>query len=361
MTNRKISFGLIGCGSVAPFHVHAIRRAANTSLRMVADADPTLAEAFGRRFNVAAARSVDELLQNPAIDAVTIAAPHAVLPELGIHAALAGKHVIVEKPGGARSRDAEQFVAACQRAGVKSSVWLERRYQPFAIKARELVQAGTLGKVFLVLVSTLLYKAPSYWTYGFRNDGPPGSWRTSKQDSGGGVLLMNTIHQLDLAAFITGLQITEVFGRTLEPSCQVETLALVNSRCLNGELVNVISSSSAFGIGPFPIYASRDLIIGTEGSIILNAPLELKHRVLGNKNFEVPLLDLTEAKTIAIEQFAQAILEDREPPVAVRDMITGLAVVEAAYQSAAQGRPVQIHPTQLHGERQADQQAVVAS
>lgn len=361
MTSEKITFGLIGCGSVAPFHVQALRRAPNTRLLMVADTDAAVAETFGQRFGVAAARSVDELLENPAINAVTIAAPHAVLPKLGIRAALAGKHVIVEKPGGARSRDAQQFVAACRNAGVKASVWLERRYQPFAIKARELVQDGVLGRIFLVLVSTLLYKAPSYWTYGFRNDGPPGNWRTSKQESGGGVLLMNTIHQLDLAAFITGLEICEVFGRTLEPANQVETLALVNSRCANGELINVISSSSAFGIGSFPIYASRDLILGTEGSIILNAPLELKHRVLGNRNFEVPLLDLNEAKALAIEQFARAILEDFAPPVAVQDVITALAIVEAAYQSAAQGQPVQVHAPQLQSESRADQQAVVAS
>lgn len=342
MTDSKITFGLVGCGSVAQYHVHALRKAKNVELVLVADIDSELARQFSERFDVPYAKTVNDLFRDPDIQAVSIATPPGTLSLLGAQAAESGKHVIVEKPMATSSSDARRLVQVCRAADVKLSVWLERRYQPFAVKARELVRAGELGRVVLVMVNTLGYKTASYWSFGFRNEGPPTSWRLDRKQSGGGVLLINTIHQLDLARFITGLSVCDVFAMTLEKPPAIETVAMVNMRCRRGELVNIISSSSAVGLGRFPIYASRDIISGTEGSLILGTPLELKHRITGSQCFDLPLLDLVDSKAAAVEDFASAILEDITPPVSPADCIEALSVILAAYESSETGQTIQL-------------------
>jgi len=338
--DQRVSFGLIGCGSVAPYHVHAFQKSSLARLALVADADAEIARRFGERFGVSAARTVDELLSFTGIQAVSIATPPGTLATLGAQAARAGKHVLAEKPLASTVEEARALIETCRNAGIKLSVWLERRYQPFAVKARELIQNGTLGPIFLITVNTLVYKTASYWNYGFRNEGPSTDWRRSRTLSGGGVLLINTIHQLDLAAFISGLRVVDVFARTIGGAGEVENVALASLRCSRGELINVTASSSAFGLGNFPVYASRDILVGAEGSLILSTPLELKHRVIGTKSFELPLLDLVDSKALAVDDFAKVILEGREPPISPMDALKALTVVKAAYRSAETGERV---------------------
>lgn len=344
MTDRRVKFGLIGCGSVAPYHVKAIQQAANSDLVMVADQDISRAQHMSRRFGVESFGGVDEIINHPGIEAVSIATSHDALTPLGIKAARANKHVIVEKPMALRCRDAENLMDTCKHNGVKLSVWLERRYQPFAIEARSLVEKKSLGQIHLGIINTIGYKKASYWNFGFRDEGPYSTWRGRKSSSGGGVLIMNAFHQLDLMLFITGEEVGEVYGRTsyLNPGIEVENIATVSMKCSSGALINLTATTTGFGLGRYPLYASRDIISGSEGSCILSVPLEIKQKISGDTTIDLPLLDLAQCKSAETEAFADSILNGTEPPVDPRDALSVLKIIESAYLSAETGSPVKI-------------------
>lgn len=344
MTARKIRFGLIGCGSVSPYHVKAIQKAGNAELIMAADSDVSQARRFARRFGLEAAAGVDELLENQSIEAVSIAVPHHLLPVLGSKAAEAGKHVILEKPVATNCEDAEKLIDTCREAGVKLTVWLERRYQPFAEAAKSFVENGELGRINLGIINTIGYKKASYWNYGFRDEGPYTTWRTRKESSGGGVLIMNAFHQIDLMLFICGEQVSEIYGQTgcFNPDVEVENVATVSMKCKSGALINLTASTCAYGLGRYPLYAARDVICGSEGSCILSVPLEIKQKITGGRSLDLPLLDLVDSKALQVEAFSKAIIEDVPPPVNPEDALGVLRIIRAAYNSAENGSSVKL-------------------
>lgn len=344
MTKRKVNFGLIGCGSVSPYHVRAMQKATNAELIMAADSDRDRAKQFAGRFGIESAGDVDELLENRDIEAVSIAAPHDTLPILGTKAAAAGKHIIVEKPMAATYEDAKKLISVCREAGIKLTVWLERRYQPFAIKAKSYVENKSLGSITLGIINTIGYKKASYWNYGFRDEGPYTTWRQKKKRSGGGVLIMNSFHQIDLMLFISGEEVAEVYGQSacFNRDIEVENVATISMRCKSGALINLTASTCAYGLGRYPLYAARDIICGTEGSCVLTIPLEIKQKISGDRTFDLPILNLVETKSLQLEAFSEAIISDSKPPIAPEDALKVLRIITAAYRSAETGAAVKL-------------------
>jgi UDP-N-acetyl-2-amino-2-deoxyglucuronate dehydrogenase len=342
--SSRVKFGLIGCGAAGKIHARAILGSDSTRLCWVCDADERAARALGERWGIPWTAEPDRLFENDGIEAISIATPHYTHLGIAMRAAQAGKHILLEKPFTLRTSEATQLVRACAEAGVMIVPWLERRYLPFVDRAREIVAGGVLGKIVYTRICTLGYKPRAYWAYGMRMEEYPSAWRGSRELSGGGILLMNAVHQIDLMSYISGLAVTEVIGRTasLYHEVEVEDQAVVLLRYATGALGVVEASCCTYGQSQFPIENPADAIMGVDGSLQLGIPLKWFDRIRFAQSCDYPKMSVTDMKTRLLDDFVRHLREGTPMRCRPEDAIEALAVIEAAYQSAASGNPVPI-------------------
>src|SRR4030095_12800391 len=145
---------------------------------------------------------LEELLENPKVDAAYIAVPHHLLAPLTQQALNAGKHALTEKPLAISLEEIDSLVALAAERQLALGVFYEMRYAPAHDRARELIQEGAIGSVVGIQIQTLIDKPLSYWQSGYtgRSINP---WRGIKAQAGGGVVLMNTSHLLDALVYVT--------------------------------------------------------------------------------------------------------------------------------------------------------------
>ena len=169
----------------------------------VCDIDLDRARATARAWNVPnAVNTVDELL-DLGLDIVSVCTPHPTHEDVVLKAAAAGVHVLCEKPIATRLEAAERMVAACEEAGVRFGALFQRRFWPAAQKIRTAIDDGTLGRPIMAQCSVMLHRAPDY----YNRD----AWRGTWENDGGGVLMSQAIHQIDLLQWYLG-DVAEVYG-----------------------------------------------------------------------------------------------------------------------------------------------------
>lgn len=349
-----LRIGLIGCGEIAVENAKAIQVAPNAAMTMVMDVNPAVAEDMARRYQLPFTTSADELLSQPDIDAVLISVPHFLHAPLTLQAARYGKHVMVEKPMATTLADAEAMLAACREAGVKLSVVYCQRYLPYVQKARSIIQQGALGRLLGLTLIHYLDKPVSYWTGG-RTGRVATDWRFSKEKGGGGILVFNLVHYLDLIHYITGLEATRAYseyGIFNSPSTvETEDTISVSLRYRQPQDVgadqligNVTGASCVRGA----VMAHQQLRIwGTEGQLIVGEPFQFYslHRVDHYNPGEWHTLMDWEwgiERREYVQHFAQAVLRGEEPPVSPAESCAVQAVVEAIYASQESGHPIEI-------------------
>jgi len=340
--HKKIPFALIGCGAAGKVHAQAMVRSAAVELRLVIDSNEKAARSLGEQCGVPWTTDFRRALDDSAIKAVSVALPHHLHLEIAVQAAQASKHIMLEKPFTLSVSQATELVRCCGEHGVVIVPWLERRYLPYVEKAREILLGGTLGKVVYTRICCLGYKPRAYWEYGMRFEEYPSSWRGRWATSGGGVLLMNGIHQIDLMAFITGLEVEEVFARTatLHHEVEVEDMALVSLRYSGGAMGVIEASCCAYGFGEFPMERLADAILGENGHLQLGAVLKSYDRICHARTFEFPKYTVMEMKVQALEDFARHLREGTPMRTHADDAIRVLSVIEAAYRASKAGTPV---------------------
>lgn len=333
-------FGLIGCGAAGKIHALAMHESKAVELVMVADVEPRAAAALGARFAVPWTDEVERLLADRSIEAVSIAVPHFLHVALARQALLAGKHVLLEKPFTTSRADGEALVALAAGAGLCLAPWLERRYLPWVDRAREIVASGTLGRLVYTRVCALGYKPRAYWQYGMRCEEYPSDWRGHLATSGGGILLMNGIHQIDLMAYVSGLQAEEVQARiaTLHHEVEVEDLATVSLRYRGGALGSVEASCCTYGMNEFPIEAPADTIMGDDGHLELGTRLRSFDRVRFQRVEEFARLSVTEMKARELADFAAHVREGTPMRCSPADALAALELITTAYAAARAGR-----------------------
>jgi len=350
----KLGMGIVGCGDIAVQEAQAIASARSTDLVMVMDVNATYARALGRDFGVAATAELEELLASPAVRAVVVSVPNHLHASTAIRAAEAGKHVVAEKPMALDLEEADAMTEACRSSGVKLSVAYCYRYWPWVRKARELVRRGTIGHVTGLTSTSMSLKPPSYWSGGYSKRVAT-DWRKDRRRSGGGVFAMNVTHNLDYLYYITGLEVERIYAEhgTLATDVAVEDTISAVLRYTNGAIGSVSAGSAAAGGG-----TNEDRIYGTRGQIILGDPLMVyvteaaggeepagggeradtaAPRFAANEWNEVELEKIpdkwVEPRKRYFEEFADAVLSGREPPVTAQDGRRGVALIRAAYLS----------------------------
>jgi UDP-N-acetyl-2-amino-2-deoxyglucuronate dehydrogenase len=336
---------MIGCGEIAVRMAAAIANSRHAAHVMVMDTRTELAQDLGERYGVPWTDRVDDLLANPAVDAVYIAVPHHLHARLTVQAADAGKHILVEKPIATTLADAEAMIAAARANGVWLSVNFHAQVDPICQAARNLVSQGGIGEVVGTRIVFRGDKPASYWTSGYSGRVAT-DWRVTKATAGGGVMMMNAIHDLNTMRFVTGLEAVRVYAEygTYVTPVEVEDFIAVTYRYDNDAIGTIEAGSAIRGGDPL---RDVDRILGTAGQILLSEPLHVYTTLpsvglAANEWQELPVAALTteEQQTAMVDGFARPIVVGNAPAVAAEDGLAVLAIVLAAYQSGAEGRPV---------------------
>jgi predicted dehydrogenase len=267
MSPRRV--GIIGLGMAVGPHARSL-----LDLRErveVAHAFSPSAErrrAFADRFAFPLADSLDAILSDRSIDAVLILTPPNTHLDLVRKAAAAGKHILLEKPLEITTERAMELVRVCRASNVTLGVVLQHRFRPPAVELRNIMAAGGLGRILGASASMRLWRAQPYYD-------EPG--RVTKARDGGGVLLTQGIHTLDLLLSLVG-QAAEVMSYvTTTPIHRMETEDLVAAvlRYRNGALGTIEATTAAF-----PGYPERIEIMG-----------ELGHAVISGTSLQVAFID----------------------------------------------------------------------
>jgi UDP-N-acetyl-2-amino-2-deoxyglucuronate dehydrogenase len=344
--SERLGFGFIGAGEIAVASAEALRGSRLASIVRVHDARADLAADLAATYGGQPADSIAALLADPAVQAVYICVPHYLHREIAVRAAEAGKHVFVEKPMGVHPDDARAIVEACHSSGVSCGVAFVVRYAPAYREAHRLVQAGAIGEVTGFRVTYRGDKPASYWSGGYSGR-VASDWRQSRDKAGGGVMIMNTIHDLDAVLWIAGLDVARaqgVIANTGSPG-DVEDHALAILSCTGGALGSLEALAALpGGRGPGDRWANR--IYGREGQIVLPSPwgsdpLGLFTRASGQWQ-EVAAAPAADARQLAFDDFVAAVLAGQPAPVPGEAGLKASQVLHAVYESARRGEPVAV-------------------
>jgi UDP-N-acetyl-2-amino-2-deoxyglucuronate dehydrogenase len=251
-----VNFAIVGAGVAAGFHRQAVEANADLGarLKVIAHYNPERFDAIGAEFG-APCVTLDKVLADPEVDVVCICTPSGQHAEQAIAAARAGKHVLVEKPMALSLKGADAVIDACHKAGVKLGVTLQRRAEPLFARIHDAVEAGDLGDLTLGLVTLPYYRSQAYFSQA--------DWRGTWASDGGGVLINQGIHLLDLLVWCLG-DVLEVLAHadTLQREIEVEDTLVATLRFANGALATVTATTTTS-----PGFSHRLELYGTNGGI----------------------------------------------------------------------------------------------
>jgi predicted dehydrogenase len=348
-----LGIGIVGCGGAASELVRAA--AGSDQVRVVAVHDVVVARAaeLAATAHARVQPGLRDLLSDPLVEAVYVSLPHDLLAPTTIAALEAGRHVLVEKPLAIDAAGVRAVRAAATTARRAVGVMFELRAVASMAAARSLVRAGAIGPIRAVRIRTLIDKPATYWRAGPSGRGGD-PWRANRTRAGGGVVLMNAIHQLDLVRWITGLEVERVAAEAQAgvAGVEVEDLSAATVRYAGGAVGSLVAAAHAPGA------AGEETIEldGTDGAVRLGDPylpspdlrvfLRRDHGRLKAGRWTRLRPAPVDAWAMTLDAFAAAIRAGRPPEPGLEDAATALATVLALYRAAELGRVVRIRPAQ---------------
>jgi predicted dehydrogenase len=359
---KPVRVGLIGCGKVGQIHAAAVRALPDAELTAVCDVSAERARGFAERYGARSFTDVDALLREGQVEAILIGTPHPLHAAPAIRAAEAGVHVLVEKPMAATLADCDAMLATAERAGVLLSVISQRRFYEPVRRMKEAIDAGKIGQPALGVFTMYSWREPAY----YQSDPWRGKWDTE----GGGVLVNQSPHQLDLLRWFMGpvAEVSGYWANVNHPGVDVDDTAVAVLRFQNGGLGAIVTS-----VAQKPGIYTKVHVHGTSGASvgvetdrgatfiagmtpITEPPLNDVWTISGEEHL-LPAFQAedrarfaqidagTHYHALQIRDFLAAVREGRPPLVTGAD---GRAVVElftAIYRSNREGRPVRLDDT----------------
>jgi UDP-N-acetyl-2-amino-2-deoxyglucuronate dehydrogenase len=357
MEKHKFNVAILGCGKVAHLHAQAIQNLPNASLSAVWSRTRKAADDFAEQYRTRSFQYISEMINQAKIDLVIVCTPHPFHREPAVEAAQAGAHILVEKPLASTLKDCDAIISACKNAGIKLGVVSQRRWYAPVIRVKKAIEEGKIGKPVFGTINMLGWRDKNYYD--------ADAWRGTWKMEGGGVLVNQAPHQLDLLLWYMG-QIDEVYGlwkNLNHPYIEVEDTAVAVVKFKNGGIGNiVVSNSQKPGIyGKVHIHGENGASVGvqTDGgamfvagmSSVLEPPVNDLWTVPGEekkleqwvrKDTELfnsidPTVFYMERQT---EDFLNALETNREPLVTGEDGRRTVELFTAIYRSARDNRPV---------------------
>jgi UDP-N-acetyl-2-amino-2-deoxyglucuronate dehydrogenase len=363
-----LNVAIIGCAKIAHIHAKAILQIPELSFKAVWSRTPESAQKFVDEYGVKSYASITEMIKAENIQMAVICTAHPYHADPAIQAMEAGAHVLIEKPLASTLQDCDRIIEASHRTGRKTGVISQRRYYQPIVRMKKAIDEGKIGTPALGTIQMLGWRDRSY----FESDAWRGSWKME----GGGVMVNQAPHPLDLLQWLMG-DIDEVFGywsNLNHPYIEVEDTAVAVIQFKNGGLGNIlVSNSQKPGIyGKIHIHGSNGATVGAQpegGAMFLpgqkaisNAPKLDLWTIPGEEHLmeEWNKADSDEFHSVdsmtwyfkqQLIDFTEAILNDSEPMVTAEEGRKTVELFTAIYRSQRDGMPVKF-PLQPEYDRE---------
>ncbi len=337
---EKIRLGIVGLGNMGSGHFYNVfgGKCSSVEITAVCDINPEKLEKAKDYPTVARFIDYNEMLDSGLVDAVLIAVPHYDHPTIAIECFKRKIHVLTEKPAGVYARQVREMNEASEKAGVKFGIMFNQRTNPMYAKAREIVQSGELGELKrMVWIITNWYRTQAYYD--------SGSWRATWNGEGGGVLLNQAPHNLDLWQWIFGMP------KKVRAFCQFgkyHNIDVEDDVTIFGEYENGATAAFITTTGEAP-GTNRLEISGDKGKIVIEhgklswwklAVPERKFCFTAKEGFVTPentyeefTATEPEGHPEVLEAFAQAVLNGTEMIAEGKEGLNSLSISNAAYLS----------------------------
>lgn len=335
----SVRFGIVGVGNIAGFHAKAIGLVEGAELVACHARTRASGEEWSREHGCDYASTLDELLSRNDVDAVAITTPSGTHADIGVQVAQAGKHVLCEKPIDITVQKVDQLIEACDSNGVLLGAIFQSRFGEGARAAKRAVESGRFGELTQCSAYIPWFRSKEYYA--------SAGWRGTWALDGGGALMNQGIHAVDLLLWLAG-EVAEVSARcdTRLHDIEVEDNAVAWLKFTSGAL-GVIQGSTAC----YPGESKRVELKGERGSITLvdDVPALWQFEEAAPEDKEVLRLQqnasigggASDPKAISVDghraqyaDFVRAIQENREPAVPGREGRRAVQVIRAIYESS---------------------------
>jgi predicted dehydrogenase len=342
---KELRLGVVGCGNIGRTHMRAIAEIPGARLAAVTDVNEAAARTAAGEYGCPYFTDYQDMIDSGGIDAVDICTPSGMRKDIAVCAARHGKHIVTEKPIEVTTERIDEMLEAAERNGVSIHSIFGKRYADLYRWLRDAVDGGRLGELFFADIAMKWYRPPEYYE---------GTWRGTWALDGGGALMNQCIHYVDLMQWFMGMPVS-VFaytGRFAHPRIQTEDTAAALLRFQGG--IGMIQASTAM----VPGFSARFSLHGRNGGIIIEddrimdfqpkAPADSDREALerfggrlGRKeNVFTHVVSDHELHRRQLADIVQAIGRGSPSAVSGREARNAVSIIEAAYRSAAEGREV---------------------
>lgn len=330
---KKITIGIIGAGRIGKLHAENILHHL-PYMHLKCIADPQIDEAWASKKSIPhISRDADDIIHDKDIEAVLICSPSSLHVAQIIACAQAGKHIFCEKPIATDVAEIESALEAVQKAGVKLQIGFNRRFDPNFAKIKSMLHNNDIGMPHLLRITSRDPEVP----------------KAQFLQSSGGMFLDMTIHDFDMARFLIGSEIKEVYatGSVLIDPIFAEhndiDTAIINLKFSNDTL-GVIDNSRQAVYG----YDQRIEVFGSQGAAYAdnnkptNTTLSTKSGIMSDKPLYFFLERYKESFISELQAFYTSVVNDKPPMVSGKDGLLSVVIGLAAHQSMRENRPVKI-------------------
>ena len=342
IVKKAYKFAIVGCGNVAQIHAKALQQIENAELAAVCSKRKEPADKLAKEYKVAQVYTeYAELLKQEDIDVIVILTPNGMHADMAVEAAKAGKHIIIEKPVDIKLEKVDHLLEVCKEKDVKLSVISQHRMDTSTQILKGAVEEGKLGRLVLGDAHIKWFRSQAYY------DSNP--WRGTWAMDGGGVLINQGIHTIDLLLYIMGdVESVSANCATLgHEGIEVEDVATATLKFKNGALGTIIGTTAVY-----PGLPARLEIHGTKGSVRIEGDELVLWEVEGEDKY-IPLKNSAKetgasdpmaidyiSHMLQIQDMIEAIAQDRQPLVNGNEGRKALEVIQAIYESAKLSKTV---------------------
>ena len=338
-----INVGIVGGGNISETHARAASETEGARVAAVYGENREKAARLVGLYGGTLYDSLDALLAHDPLDVVLIGSPSGLHAEQGIAAARRGVHVLVEKPLDITTARADLLVEECERAGVKLGVFFQDRAAPDIVRLKGLVDAGALGKPILASGRVRWYRPPEYYA-GSR-------WRGTWALDGGGALMNQGVHTVDLLLWLMG-DVRRVYARATTALHEIEVAdTLVATLEFESGAVGTLEAATSV----YPGYRRRVELTGSEGTLTLEhdrlvaadlknppADLDTTSEESANASAASAVVSDVRGHRAVLADFLRAVADDRPPLCDGREARRSVELVQAIYESSRTGQPVNL-------------------
>ncbi len=337
---EKIGVGIVGCGAIGPTHARAVMEIEEAKLVAVCDAREERARRLAEQLGVEWYTDYEKMLEREDIQVVSICTPSGTHADMGILAAKAGKHIICEKPLDVTLEKCDALIRVAKENKVKLGGIFQHRFAEESRLVKRLVEEGNLGKIVLANVDMKWYRSQAYYD--------SDAWRGTWALDGGGCLMNQGVHFVDLLLWIMGpVEWVRAETTTLTHNIEVEDTAVAILKFKNGALGAIEATTSAY-----PGVYARISVGGYKGSVVWEDDKITFLKIEGKEEeakVEKPAIAWGASDPMAIPaglhtrniyDIIRAIIEDREPLITGEEARKAVELILAIYKSAQRDEKV---------------------